>query len=163
MSNTKKIVIVGHFNVGKSSMIRRFVQNIFSDDYLVTIGVHILKKTITVGTENVVLVIWDIEGKEDIQNVRASYLLGTSGFIYVFDPTRIHTYQNLAEEQNFLKKNYPKTPVITVANKSDLIDISEFQHKIEIENMHVDYFASAKTGDNVETIFEKIALEMFRK
>lgn len=163
MSNTKKIVIVGHFNVGKSSMIRRFVQNIFSDDYLVTIGVHILKKTITVGTENVVLVIWDIEGKEDIQNVRASYLLGTSGFIYVFDPTRIHTYQNLAEEQKFLKKNYPKTPVITVANKSDLIDISEFQHKIEIENMHVDYFASAKTGDNVETIFEKIALEMFRK
>lgn len=163
MSNTKKIVIVGHFNVGKSSMIRRFVQNIFSDDYLVTIGVHILKKTITVGTENVVLVIWDIEGKEDIQNVRASYLLGTSGFIYVFDPTRIHTYQNLAEEQKFLKKNYPKTPVITVANKSDLIDISEFRHKIEIENMHVDYFASAKTGDNVETIFEKIALEMFRK
>lgn len=163
MSNTKKIVIVGHFNVGKSSMIRRFVQNIFSDDYLVTIGVHILKKTITVGTENVVLVIWDIEGKEDIQNVRASYLLGTSGFIYVFDPTRIHTYQNLAEEQKFLKKNYPKTPVITVANKSDLIDISEFQRKIEIENMHVDYFASAKTGDNVETIFEKIALEMFRK
>ena len=163
MSNTKKIVVVGSFNVGKSSMIRRFVQNVFSDDYLVTIGVHILKKNIVVGNEDITLVIWDIEGKEDIHNVRTSYLLGTSGFIYVFDPTRIHTFQNLASEQKFLKKNYPKVPVITVANKSDLINIDEFRAKIELENMHVDFFSSAKTGDNIELIFKKLGQEMLEK
>ncbi len=164
MNSTKKIVVVGHFNVGKSSMIRRFVQNEFSDDYMVTIGVHILKKTVKISSnDEVALVIWDIEGKEDIQTVRASYLLGTSGFIYVFDPTRIHTYQNLAEEQKFLKKNYPKIPMITVANKSDLIDINLFKSTIVAGNMQVDYFSSAKTGDNIELIFEKLANEMLQK
>ena len=163
MSNTKKIVLVGHFGVGKSSLIKRFVQNEFSDNYMVTIGVHISKKIVKINNEELALIIWDIEGKEDLETVRSSYLIGTSGFIYVLDPTRIHTYQNLNAEQKFLKKNYPKIPVITVANKSDLINIEEFQSTISKQDMQVDYFSSAKTGDNVELIFEKLAIEMLQK
>jgi small GTP-binding protein len=89
MNKPKKIVLVGHFGVGKSSLIRRFVKNEFSDDYMVTIGVHILKKEVTLEKENYTLVLWDIEGKESIKDVRETYLLGTSGFIYVFNPTII--------------------------------------------------------------------------
>jgi small GTP-binding protein len=163
MSSTKKIVLVGHFNVGKSSMIRRFVQNVFSDDYLVTIGVHILKKIISVNNQEITLVIWDIEGKEDIQKVRSSYLLGTSGFIYVIDPTRIHTYQNLKEELKFIDENYSKTPIFTVANKVDLINIDEFKQKIIEKSLSIDYFCSAKTGENVELVFEKLASQLLQK
>ena len=163
MSNTKKIVLVGHFNVGKSSMIRRFVQNVFSDDYQVTIGVHILKKTIVVNNQEITLVIWDIEGKEDIQTVRESYLIGTSGFIYVIDPSRIHTYQNLNEELKFLKKNHSKAALLTVANKSDLIDIKEFDAKSKEHNFIIDFYSSAKTGDNVENIFEALSQKMIEK
>ncbi len=163
MNSTKKIVLVGHFNVGKSSMIRRFVQNVFSDDYLVTIGVHILKKTIAIDNQDITLVIWDIEGKEDIQKVRSSYLLGTSGFIYVIDPTRIHTYQNLKEELKFIDSNYSKIPVFTVANKSDLINIDEFKEKIIEKALTIDYFCSAKTGENVELVFEKLASKLIQK
>jgi small GTP-binding protein len=163
MSSTKKIVLVGHFNVGKSSMIRRFVQNAFSDDYLVTIGVHILKKTITVENQEITLVIWDIEGKEDIQKVRSSYLLGTSGFIYVIDPTRIHTYQNLNEELRFIDENYSKIPVFTVANKVDLINVDEFKQKTIEKSFTIDYFCSAKTGENVELVFEKLASQLLQK
>ena len=160
MNSTKKIVLVGHFNVGKSSMIRRFVQNIFSDDYLVTIGVHILKKTITINDQEMTLVIWDIEGKEAVNTVRDSYLLGTSGFIYVIDPTRINTYQNLADELKFLKKKYPKTPIITVCNKSDLVDIDVFKKTLLNLNLEFDFSTSAKTGQNVENIFHDLALKM---
>ncbi len=160
MSNSKKVVLVGHFGVGKSSLIRRFVQNEFSDDYLVTIGVHILKKVININNEETTIIIWDIEGKEDIQKVRSSYLMGSSGFIYVIDPTRIHTYQNLKEELEFISKNYSKIPVITVANKSDLIDLEEFKKEIDSKNLQIDFFTSAKSGDNVEEIFRNLTLEM---
>ena len=160
MSNSKKVVLVGHFGVGKSSLIRRFVQNEFSDDYLVTIGVHILKKVININNEETTIIIWDIEGKEDIQKVRSSYLMGSSGFIYVIDPTRIHTYQNLDEELKFINKNYSKIPVITVANKSDLINIEDFKKEINDKNLKIDYFSSAKNGDNVEEIFRNLTQEM---
>ena len=71
MHSSKKIVLVGHFGVGKSSLIRRFVKNTFSDDYLVTIGVHIVKKIVQLENEEITLIIWDIEGKEDMQIGRA--------------------------------------------------------------------------------------------
>ncbi len=160
MSSSKKVVLVGHFGVGKSSLIRRFVQNEFSDDYLVTIGVHILKKVVNINNEDTTVIIWDIEGKEDIQKVRSSYLMGSSGFIYVIDPTRIHTYQNLDDELKFINKNYSKIPVITVANKSDLIDIEEFKKEINDKNLKIDFFTSAKSGENVEEIFQTLTLEM---
>lgn len=160
MSSAKKVVLVGHFGVGKSSLIRRFVQNSFSDDYLVTIGVHILKKVVEINNQLTTLVIWDIEGKEDIQKIRTSYLIGTSGFVYVIDPTRIQTYQNLKTELEFIKKNYPKIPVITVSNKSDLIDVEDFKELLEKDNLKIDFFASAKTGSNVETIFSKLTTEI---
>ena len=160
MSSSKKVVLVGHFGVGKSSLIRRFVQNEFSDDYLVTIGVHILKKVITINNDETTVIIWDIEGKEDIQKVRSSYLMGSSGFIYVIDPTRIHTYQNLNEELKFISKNYSKIPVITVANKSDLINMDDFQKEITEKNLKIDFFTSAKSGKNVEEIFRNLTIEM---
>ncbi len=160
MNSSKKVVLVGHFGVGKSSLIRRFVQNEFSDDYLVTIGVHILKKVININNEETTIIIWDIEGKEDIQKVRSSYLMGSSGFIYVIDPTRIHTYQDLNEELKFINKNYSKIPVITVVNKSDLIDLEEFKKEIIAKDLKIDFFTSAKSGDNVEEIFRNLTLEM---
>lgn len=163
MSSTKKVVLVGHFGVGKSSLIRRFVKNVFSDDYLVTIGVHISKKTIVVNNQETTIILWDIEGKEDIQEVRSSYLLGTSGFIYVIDPTRIHTFQNLNNELKFISKNYSKTPIITVCNKVDLINKEDFDKEIEAKNLKIDYFSSAKNGDNVEEIFMNLALKMNEK
>ena len=139
MNSSKKVVLVGHFGVGKSSLMRRFVQNTFSDNYIVTIGVHILKKEIKIEELNLTLVIWDIEGKDDIQKVRSSYLLGTSGFIYVIDPTRSQTHERFNEEIDFLKTTYPTSKIVSVANKSDLIDIEEFKNLLEQKNISIGY------------------------
>ncbi len=162
MNSSKKVVLVGHFGVGKSSLMRRFVQNTFSDNYIVTIGVHILKKEIKIEELNLTLVIWDIEGKDDIQKVRSSYLLGTSGFIYVIDPTRSQTYERFNEEIDFLKTTYPTSKIVSVANKSDLIDIEEFKKLLEQKNISIDYFASAKEGIEVENLFQTIGLKMVK-
>lgn len=162
MNSSKKVVLVGHFGVGKSSLMRRFVQNTFSDNYIVTIGVHILKKEIKVEELNLTLVIWDIEGKDDIQKVRSSYLIGTSGFIYVIDPTRSQTYERFNEEIDFLKTTYPTSKIVSVANKSDLIDVEEFKNLLEQENISIDYFASAKEGIEVENLFHTIGLKMIK-
>lgn len=160
MSSTKKIVLVGHFGVGKSSLIKRFVENTFSDNYYVTIGVHISKKVITVNQETLTLIIWDIEGKDDLQKIRPAYLLGSSGFMYVIDPTREQTYKHFKAECNYIQNAFPKAALVTVVNKSDLIDTAAFKEQMAMLDAKADFFASAKAGDAVEAIFEELGKRM---
>lgn len=131
------------------------MDDIFTDDYKVTIGVHIFKKEIEVNGQKLTFVIWDLEGKDDIEKVRKSHLIGTSGFMYVIDPTRDTTYVNLESEVGYLKANYPTAQLLTIANKVDLIDKDEFQKEI---NYPIDYFTSAKTSENVASIFNQLGL-----
>lgn len=153
MNNTKKVVLIGHFGVGKSSLIKRFVENVFSDNYIVTIGVHISKKSIQIEGKELTFVLWDIEGKDDLKKVRPAYLIGTSGFIYVIDPTRVQTYQNFKEEFDFIQTSFPDVKILTVANKSDLIDNAVFQKEIDRFGLKLDFLTSAKTGELVNEIF----------
>jgi len=159
MKISKKIVLLGHFGVGKSSLIRRFVENTFTEDYKVTIGVHIFKKNVEVpekGTD-VALVIWDLEGNDDIRNTRLSYLLGTNAFIYVYDLTRPTTYQNIKSELNFLQEKQPKTPVTVVGNKEDLVTKTFIKQNSENFGALTDFYVSAKTGNRVDVLFSKLA------
>ncbi|UGU17535.1 GTP-binding protein [Sinomicrobium kalidii] len=159
MTISKKIVLLGHFGVGKTSLVRRFVENTFSDNYKVTIGVHILKKEVKLPENQVNLIIWDIEGSEDITTTRPSYLLGSHGFIYVFDTTRKSTYENLAADLEHLKSGYNDVPVLVVGNKSDLVTKTHLrENKKYFDQAH--YFSSAKTGENVETLFEELTQKL---
>ena len=159
MNNSKKIVLAGHFGVGKSSLVARFVTNTFSEDYKVTIGVQILKKEVEVQNTKFNFLIWDIEGKETLSQMRQSYLIGTHAFIYVIDPLRASTYANLTDELEYIKTNFLKTPTIIVANKSDLIVKNNFDKILLDNNLKIDFYASAKTSENVQNIFEKMALK----
>ncbi len=157
MTHSKKIVILGHFGVGKTSLVRQFVESAFSEDYLVTVGVHVKKKTVTLDTTQINLIIWDIEGNTSIAKARESYLLGTHGFMYVFDITHPETYENIAEEMAFLSTKYPTIPVCFVGNKADLFS-EEFTKDFFKENHFSNcFFTSAKTGENVAETFREIA------
>lgn len=159
MKISKKIVLIGHFGVGKSSLIRRFVENTFSEDYKVTIGVHILKKNVSIPDSNkdVTLIIWDLEGNDDINNTRLSYLLGTNGFIYVYDLTRPATYKNLVSELDFIKQKHPNVPVKVVGNKKDLVTNDYIKQNNENFGFLTDLYVSAKTGNKVEFLFSTLA------
>ena len=157
MSHSKKIVLLGHFGVGKTSLVRQFVESEFSEDYLVTVGVHIKKKELTLGDEKISLIIWDIEGNTAIEKARNSYLLGSHGFVYVFDITRPETYEELSSELQYLDKHHQNVPYCVVGNKSDLFDEElnpQFFEKMGITNC---FFTSAKTGDSVEAMFTELA------
>ena len=98
---SKKVCLLGDFAVGKTSLVRRFVLNIFEDRYLSTIGVKVSRKTVvTPGPGDLIeltLMLWDLAGSEEFDQVRASYLRGASGAVLVCDLTRPETQWDFAE------------------------------------------------------------------
>lgn len=156
MEVTKKIVLLGHFGVGKTSLVRRFIESDFSEDYLVTLGVHVKKKKVKIDDQNFTLIIWDIEGNTSIDRARKSYLIGSHGFLYIFDVSRPETFENLEKEMLFLKENYPKAAVCIVGNKTDLIESEAKEQFFNQEKFKDCDFTSAKNDENVENVFLKI-------
>ena len=155
---SKKIVVLGHFGVGKTSLIRRFVTDTFSDNYKVTIGVHITKKVVEISVENTVsLILWDLEGTDEIETIRSSYLLGTQGVVFVFDVSRPSTFQHLHEDLKVVRSKISETPLMVVGNKSDLVNKEELKMVFEENAIIVDFLTSAKTGDTVNTLFLHLA------
>ena len=161
MSSSKKVVLLGHFGVGKTSLMRRFVDNAFSEEYKVTLGVQIQKKVVDLpGNKQLSMIIWDIEGNTTVKKTRLSYLLGSSGFIYVFDATRMDTFSELDEELSFLKEQYPKANIKVIANKVDLVNTASLKGLLETKQVQCDYYTSAKTGEMVNEMFEALAKEI---
>ena len=89
----KKICTIGAFAVGKTSLIRRYVDSIFSEKYLTTVGVKIDKKPVNVLGQDVTLILWDIHGEDDFQEINMNYLRGSSAYILVVDGTRYSTLE----------------------------------------------------------------------
>ncbi|WP_298506941.1 Rab family GTPase [uncultured Maribacter sp.] len=161
MSKSKKIVVLGHFGVGKTSLIRRFVSNSFSDKYLVSIGVHITKKVVEISpTESLSFVIWDLEGTDEIDTIRDAYLLGTHGALFVFDVSRPSTFQNLKEDLKIVTAKMPKVPVLIIGNKIDLVVEKELKELLKEHNIDYNFLTSAKTGSTVDTAFLELAKEL---
>ena len=160
MPISKKVILVGHFGVGKTSLIKRFVHQKFSDDYLTTIGVKIDKKVLHVDGAEMTLIIWDIAGETNQSKIPKSYQLGAHGVLYVFDITRPSTYDNLHEQLNYLRSILPLVPIEVIANKKDLLSAEEQEQVLEGIRHAGIHTTSAKTGENVEMIFEKLARAM---
>lgn len=160
MESSKKIVILGHFGVGKSSIIRKFVDNVFSTNYKVTIGVHIFKKKVQLSNgKSISLIIWDLEGTDNMELINKAYLLGTHSFIYVYDVTRPLTYNTISDDLEFLKTTFSSSLIKIVGNKVDLLTNSEKKsHQILFKVKT--YLSSAKTGENIELLFQDIAQEL---
>ncbi|UJH69153.1 Rab family GTPase [Allomuricauda sp. SCSIO 65647] len=158
MQKSKKIVILGHFGVGKTSLIRRFVKNSFSDKYKVTIGVHISKKVVEVGSdESISMILWDLEGTDDIRMIRNPYLLGTHGAFFVFDVNRPSTFQNIQEDLSVLSEKMPDVPLLIIGNKVDLVDQDDLNLLLKENDISFDFLTSAKTGEWVEDAFLQMA------
>jgi signal recognition particle receptor subunit beta len=92
--------------------------------------------------------------------MRPANLIGTSGFIFVIDATRIQTFQNYKEQYAFLKSSFPKAVIISIANKMDLIDVESFKKQLSILDIQIDFITSAKTGEKVEELFHKMGKEL---
>ena len=155
--------MLGAFSVGKTSLVKRFVQSIFSEKYQTTIGVKIDKKTVSIGSNDIDMVIWDLPGDDDFQSIKQSYIKGAAGYMLVIDGTRKSTLDVAFEIRENVKKLAGDIPSVLVINKADLVVEWDFPEDIltELEGQGLTvYTTSAKTGDNVEEAFRKLAEAM---
>lgn len=164
--------MIGDFGVGKTSLIRRFVDRQFSDEYLSTVGVKISSKIITLENikqqENLTakLLIWDLEGHTKFKGIAPTYLQGASGVLIVADVSRTETVERISEHIKLFSSVNPKGLIIIALNKVDLIDeeklamLVEISHAIDKDKVIAVYTTSAKTGQDVDDIFHKLAYTM---
>ncbi len=117
----KKICLLGAPSVGKTSLVRQFVDSMFDEHYQRTIGVKIDKKTVTVDAQELVLMLWDMHGEDDDMPVRDSYLRGLNGYLLVVDSTRPDTLAQAGRVHERVQKMSSGVPYILVLNKSDLL------------------------------------------
>lgn len=118
----KKICMLGAFSVGKTSLVKRFVTSIFSEEYKTTLGVKIDKKSLVINGRSMDLILWDLAGEDKFMSVNLSYLKGASGFLFVIDGTRPDTLDTALELQEKVNHDFADTPRIFLINKSDLDD-----------------------------------------
>ncbi len=154
---SKKIILTGSFGVGKTSLFNKFVFNKFDDKYLTTIGVNVNKKSIKIEDQEVSLLLWDIAGEVSQDKIPNSYFLGSSGIIYVFDLTRPSTYKNIAKDIEYLQKMSNEAIVKVVGNKSDLVTVEQIEAIKTTLPAPWDIITSAKTGENVDSLFYSLA------
>jgi small GTP-binding protein len=162
----KKICMLGGFAVGKTSLVQRFVKGIFSDKYFTTVGVKIDKKVIMVGEQEMNLILWDLHGEDDFQQVRMSYMRGASGYFLVVDGTRRESLHCARALQRRTEEAVGAVPFILLFNKADLKDEWEFEIREAKEFAGKDCTivqTSAKTGQGVEDAFLMLAGKMLEE
>lgn len=158
---SKKICLVGDFGVGKTSLIRRFVEQKFSDQYLSTVGVKISRKTLE--PVNLQMLIWDLEGHTKFKAIAPTYLQGGSGAVIVADVSRQETVERISEHVKLFLSVNPKGYIVIALNKADLIEdekLIKITHSVQLqysEQVLEIYQTSAKTGAYVDEIFHKLA------
>jgi len=159
----KKICMLGSFAVGKTSLVRRFVDSFYSDVYQTTVGVTIDKKNMQVNGSEVSLVLWDIYGEDDYQKMHWIYLRGASGYLLVADGTRRATLEKARELEERARQEAGAIPFVFVINKCDLLQDWEVDDSFETQMRAQNWSllrSSAKTGEGVEEAFSLLAQKM---
>ena len=156
----KKICMLGGFAVGKTSLVERYVSSIFSERYLSTVGVKVDKKQLSVDGTDVMLMLWDINGQDDFQDIPLTHLRGMAGYLLVVDGTRMATLETARQVQKQAARAAGDPPFILLLNKSDLSaswEIDEIALLRLVERGWRVVRTSAKTGDGVEEAFALLA------
>ncbi|WP_193195762.1 Rab family GTPase [Nostoc sp. MG11] len=162
----KKICMVGAFATGKTSLVARFVNSIFSENYHTTLGVKIDKKIVKIKEKTLNIILWDLYGEDEFQNVRMSYLRGSSGYLLVVDGTRYSTLEKALNLQTRVEDTIGQVPFILVLNKWDMTNEWDID-TVEIEAIQQKGWTviktSAKNGLGVEELFQTLAHKILDK
>jgi small GTP-binding protein len=165
-----KFIIVGDKAVGKTSIVRRFVDNKFSLDYRSTLGLNVLSHTLDFYGNEVNFLLWDLGGQEYFKRFRKTYYIGAQAAFIVFDVCERDSFSNIKKWYNELNEHIGKSniPIVIVGNKIDLLDSRTIKYKegvmlvdeLSQQNTNSDFSyieTSALTGENVGDAFNLIA------
>ena len=156
----KKVCMLGGFAVGKTSLVARFVSSIYSETYQTTVGVKVDSKQLAVGGVPVNLVLWDLQGEDELQKLKLVYLRGAAGYLLVVDGTRATTLDTAEALQRKLTETLGAVPFVLVLNKADLEDDWELA-PARLSSLRQKGWllckSSARTGSGVQEAFALLA------
>jgi small GTP-binding protein len=163
-----KIVVLGDYAVGKTCIIKRYIENTFEEDYKASIGVDISSHVMEVGENRVQLQIWDMSGQTEFMPVRSQYLNGADSGAIVIDLTRRACIDNIPRWIDEAHAKVADMPLVLVGNKADLserrvITTQEGKKAAKKHGMLFYVETSAKSGANVSSLFEQIGQECLRR
>ena len=155
-----KITLFGPGGVGKTSLLLRYIKDYFSEDLKKTIGSNFLIKDVDIDGKNIRLLLWDIGGQPQFHKLRTIYFKGSNAALGVFDLSSSQTLLKIPGWISSIKKTVKKTiPMVLIGNKADLErEVDRLEAEDLAKRLNCEYMeTSAKTGENVELVFEKIA------
>ena len=158
---------MGNSNVGKSSLFLRFVDDIWNDTFVPTIGVDFKIKTFNIDEKKIKMQIWDTAGQERFKNIIASYYRGAHGILLIYDVTDKESFKNLSNWLIEIEKNASKNVLkVLIGNKTDLEEkraITYNQGKEFADSYGLKYIeTSAKKNLNVNEAFETLGRELMQ-
>ncbi|NHI91499.1 MAG: GTP-binding protein [Candidatus Lokiarchaeota archaeon] len=172
-----KIAVVGDPEVGKTTLMLRYVDLAFRELYVPTIGVQVSTKTLFLEKElslnkiGVQLNLWDIAGHDKFSDIRKSYYEGAEGIVFVYDTTRPETLKSLnewiADFEKIIQKPVLEIPGVIIGNKVDLKDQRKVKNTEGLalaKKFDLNYCeTSALTGQNVNEVFEILARSIIKE
>jgi len=162
----EKIVVVGDHNVGKTSMMRRYVENEYSDGYKATIGVDFMYQKFKILDVEFTLHIWDTAGQEQFKCVSRAYFRGASAVILSFDLGHPETLDSAREWLEEVKReNSSNLMVFLVGTKSDMFHAvdNETGQRVAAQ-LNAEYWeCSSKSSVNIKELYERVAVGLFEQ
>ncbi|MFX1366088.1 MAG: GTP-binding protein [Promethearchaeota archaeon] len=155
-----KITLFGPGGVGKTSLLLRYIKDYFADDLKKTIGSNFLIKDVDLEGKSVRLLLWDIGGQPQFHKLRTIYFKGSNAALGVFDLSSSQTLLKIPGWISSIKKTVKRAiPMVLIGNKVDLErEVDRLEAEDLAKRLNCEYLeTSAKTGENVELAFEKIA------
>ena len=156
-----KVLLLGNSDVGKSSLLLRYVDSVWNDAFVPTIGVDFKVKTLTINEKKVKMQIWDTAGQERFRTVVSTYFRGAHGILLLYDVTNRDSFKNLESWLIEIEKNAKeKVLKILIGNKCDLTDDREITSDegkaFALRNGMEFMETSAKMNTNVSEVFETL-------
>ncbi|MFX0050459.1 MAG: Rab family GTPase [Candidatus Hodarchaeota archaeon] len=156
-----KLLLLGEPEVGKTSLIKRYVDDFFEEGYQITLGVDFLSKTVvmedpkTGKEQELSFQIWDVAGQSSFTNFRHLYLKKAHGVFLVFDLNRPDTFDKLDRWFADVKEQSPTAKIIVIGNKNDITEELSFTKEEILKRFQAKQFytTSAKTGAKVQEAF----------
>lgn len=145
---TAKIILIGDGAVGKTSLVKRYVEKTFDDRYITTIGANVKKKKID--DLQITLMIWDMYGQKLRSQLQSSHYSGANGAILVYDLTRMKTFKDLDDWLNELFDTTGEIPFVVLGNKFDLLE--DYWEEMEIEDLDNNKFQNFVEENHKEVI-----------
>ena len=167
-SKTFKILTIGESGVGKTCILRRFVENKFLKNHLATIGIDFKTKTLNINNQEIKLKIWDTAGQERFRNITTQYYKGADGIVLIYDVTDDASYEKIRDWMEQILSNTKREDIglVLLGNKCDMEPraVTEEQGNKMAEELKVSYFeTSALTGQGINEAFNELTRDIMKR